>query len=187
MNPKTYCLKGLFTIQVIAMLANSSMSQAQDKTGGSAPGAAAAQPAEAGNGSSKIFYELADAALLAMQKRAEELKIYGVAVVAYAEGDTVKSWSSKMLVVGKMTNPPSGANTGDNLLGIAYTKASEMADTLKNSGSKVRPPMKGEYGWEGGVTAKGKAGNIIVAFSGGASAEDVLVSKAGLAILQSRL
>src|ERR1017187_7761979 len=129
MTPKTYFLKGLLSLQLIAMPPGSFTSQAQDK-----PGATAAQPAEAGNGSSKIFYELADTALLTMQKRAEELKIHGVAVVAYAEGDTVKSWSSKMLVVGKMTNPASDTKAGDNLLGIAYTKASEMADTLKNSG-----------------------------------------------------
>jgi len=47
------------------------------------------------------FDTVADAALLAMRARAGELKIGGVAVVAYFEGDTLQSWSSKMIVVGK--------------------------------------------------------------------------------------
>jgi len=106
-----------------------------------------------------------------------------VAVVAYAEGDTVQSWSSKMLVVGRMKNAPADGKKGDNLLGIAYTKAAEMADTLKDSGSGVRAPMTGEYGWQGGVVAKTKSGIVIVAFSGGKSEDDVQASRAGLAVM----
>ena len=52
----------------------------------------------------KIFDQLADSALMAMTKRAEGLKIKGAAVVAYIEGETTKSWSSKMVVVGAMKN-----------------------------------------------------------------------------------
>ena len=33
-----------------------------------------------------------------------------------------------------------------------------MAETLKDSGSGVRPPMIGEYGWQGGVIAKAEHG-----------------------------
>jgi len=120
------------------------------------------------------FDAVADRALAAMQTRATELNVKGVAVVSYAEGDVVKSWSSKMLVVGNLRNH------GGNLLGIAYSKASEMADTLKASGSGVRPPIKGEYGFQGGVIAKGKTGWLIAAFSGGKSADDVKISQAGL-------
>jgi hypothetical protein len=46
------------------------------------------------------FDRTADRALLAMEKRAHELGIQGVAVVAYFDGDTVRSWVSKMIVVG---------------------------------------------------------------------------------------
>jgi hypothetical protein len=130
------------------------------------------------------FNALADDALAAMKKRAGELKIGGVAVVAYFEGDEVKAWSSKMLVVGKRKDEPSTGNNGANLLGIAYTKAAEMADTLKDSGSGVRPPMTGEYGWQGGVIAHAKNGYVIAAFSGGKSEDDVEVSKAGSAVLK---
>lgn len=130
------------------------------------------------------FNALADEALAAMKKRAGELKIGGVAVVAYFEGDEVKAWSSKMVVVGKRKDEPSTGNNGANLVGIAYTKAAEMADTLKDSGSGVRPPMTGEYGWQGGVIAKTKNGWAIAAFSGGKSEDDVETSKAGLAALK---
>ena len=74
------------------------------------------------------FNALADEALTAMKKRAGELKIGGVAVVAYFEGDDIKAWSSKMVVVGKRKDEPSTGNNGANLVGIAYTKAAEMAD-----------------------------------------------------------
>jgi hypothetical protein len=133
------------------------------------------------------FDGLADSALLAMRKRAEELSIGGVAVIAYFEGDRIKSWSSKMLVVGRMRDDPSANSKGANLLGIAYAKASEMADTLKDSGSNVRPPMTGEFGWNGGVIVRGKNGYLVAAFSGGKSEEDVKVSKAGVAQLATGL
>jgi hypothetical protein len=116
-----------------------------------------------------------------MRVRAEELKVGGVAVLAYFEGDTITSWSSKMLVVGRLKDEPTPTDKGANLLGIAYAKAAEMADTLKDSGSKVRPPMTGEFGWEGGVIVRVKTGYVIAAFSGGKSEDDVAVSRAGAA------
>ena len=128
---------------------------AQD-TGRFHPHAAKSRPAAAV--AAGVFDEVADRALMAMKKRAEELHVQGVAVVAYARGDTVQSWSSKMLVVGRLKNAPAQNKKGDNLLGIAYSKAAEMADTLKDSGSGIRPPMTGEYGWQGGAVAKGKTG-----------------------------
>jgi len=135
----------------------------------------------------KIFDEVADSALRAMTKRAEELKIKGAVVVAYIEGDTTKSWSSKMVVVGAMKDAPTEKNHGANLLGIAYSKASEMAETLKDSGNAGRPPMTGETGWQGGLIKKGKTGYLIAAFSGGPSESDLKVSQAGLDVLAGKL
>jgi hypothetical protein len=135
----------------------------------------------------KNFDEAADAALLSMRQRATELSIGGVAVVAYFEGDSIQSWSSKMMVVGRMKDNPSATDKGSNLLAIAYSKAAEMADTLKNSGSQVRPPMIGEVGWTGGVILRGKTGYLIAAFSGGKSEDDVKVSQAGVDALKSKL
>jgi hypothetical protein len=133
------------------------------------------------------FESLADSALLAMRKRAEQLGIGGVAVVAYFEGDRIQSWSSKMAVVGRMKDEPSQSDKGANLLGIAYAKAAEMADTLKDSGSQVRPPLTGEFGWNGGVIVRGRNGYLIAAFSGGKSDDDVKVSRSGIEQLQSGL
>ena len=133
------------------------------------------------------FNTLADSALAAMRTRASELGIGGVALVAYFDGDKIQSWSSKMLVVGRMRDDPSQTEKGANLLGIAYAKAAEMADTLKDSGTSGRPPMTGEFGWNGGVIVRGKSGYLIAAFSGGKSEDDVKVSKSGLAQLQTGL
>ncbi|MFZ1056593.1 MAG: hypothetical protein WAN79_13055 [Opitutaceae bacterium] len=133
------------------------------------------------------FDTSADTALKAMRARAGELHIKGVAVVAYARGDDVTSWSSRMQVIGIMTQPPSANDKGSNLLGIAYAKAAEMAATLKDSGSGIRPPLTGEFGWRGGVVARGKTGILIAAFSGGRSEDDVNVSRAGLAVLAQSL
>jgi len=135
----------------------------------------------------KVFDELADSALMAMTKRAEELKIKGVGVVAYVEGDSTQSWSSKMVVVGTIKNAPTEKNHGANLLAIAYSKAAEMAETLKDSGSAGRPPMTGETGWQGGLIKKGKAGWLIAAFSGGPSESDLKVAQVGLDVLAGKL
>jgi hypothetical protein len=192
----TRCLSRLLIFPAIALLVNSPTSPAQNQPQAPTPATAAPQP-----GATNVFEPqappprppqefdaLADKALIAMKQRAQELNIKGVALVAYAPGDTVQSWSSKMLVVGNLkSTPTSPTDKGSNLLGIAYSKAAEMADTIKNSGHAGRPAMTGEYGWEGGVVAKGNAGILIVAFSGGASSQDVQVSRAGLTILQTQL
>jgi hypothetical protein len=133
------------------------------------------------------FEDLAERALEAMTRRAGELKIKGVALVAYIPGDTTKTWSSKMTVVGTMTNPPNEKNKGSNLLAIAYAKAAEMADTHKDSGSAGRLSMTGENGWQGGVIAKTRTGYVLAAFSGGPGEDDVKVSQAGVAALGDQL
>jgi len=151
----------------------------------SAPGQSTPAPAEPKSG--KIFDDLADSALMAMTKRAEELKIKGAAVVAYIDGDTTKAWSSKMVVVGSLKDAPTEKNRGNNLLAIAYSKAAEMAETLKDSGAAGRPPMTGELGWQGGLIKKGRTGYLIAAFSGGPSESDLKVSQTGLDVLASKL
>lgn len=146
-----------------------------------------APPPATGAKPGKTFEEAADAALTAMTKRAEELKIKGAALVAFIEGETTKSWSSKMVVVGTMKNAPTEKDRGSNLLGIAYSKAAEMADTLKDSGNAGRPPMTGETGWQGGLIKKVQGGYLIAAFSGGPSESDLKVSRTGLDVLAEKL
>ena len=137
--------------------------------------------------SAKKLDELTEAALAAIKSLAAELNITGVAVVAYAQGDSIQDWTSKMAVVGRMKIAPSTASRGNNFLAIAYAKAAEMADTLENSGAAKRPPMIGEFGWRGGLIARVKTGWAIVAFSGASADEDVTVSQAGLEVLKAGL
>ena len=134
----------------------------------------------------KRFDAAAQAALAAMKARAAQLNIQGVAVVAFAPGDTIENWRSQMAVVGHMTDHLNG-DKGNNLLGIAYAKASEMAETLKDSGTSGKTPMTGEFGWQGGVMTRVPNGYIIVAFSGGKSEDDAETSRAGLAAMKDRL
>jgi hypothetical protein len=175
MTSKRHALSGLLTIPALILLLHAAILEAQDKAATSA------------STNAPTFDQAADKALQAMKKRAEELDIKGVAVVAYAEGDTVKSWTSKMVVVGTLTSGQDQNRKGNNLLAIAYSKAAEMADTLKDSGSKVRPPMLGEFGYQGGLVTKSKSGIVIVAFSGGPSEDDLKVSRAGLDVMTVNL
>ena len=133
------------------------------------------------------FDSAATSALEAMRTRAQALHTEGVALLAYFPGDTFQSWTSKALVVGSIKHEPTAASKGDNLLAIAYAKAAEMADTLKDSGSQTRPPLTGEFGWQGGVIARVPGGYLIAAFSGGKSEDDVAISHAGLTELQQQM
>ena len=121
-----------------------------------------------------------------MKAKAAALNIQGVAVVSYAPGTTVDNWTSKMAVVGRLTDPKASVN-GNNLLGIAYAKSAEMASTLQDSGTAKRPPMTGEFGWQGGTILRVSSGHIIIAFSGGKSEDDLQVSKAGLEVMKNGL
>jgi hypothetical protein len=137
--------------------------------------------------SPRKFDSVANNALEAMKKRAAELKITGVAVVSFAEGETIQGWTSKMAIVGRTKDDPTATEKGNNLIGIAYAKSAEMAATLQDSGTAKRTPMTGEFGWQGGVIARGKTGYLSVAFSGGKSEDDVQVSKTGLEVLNAAL
>lgn len=123
------------------------------------------------------FIKHSDKCLALMDQAAQKLAIKGTAVIAFIPGEKTQTWISKMKVVGFFTN--NDANT----LGIAYTKAAEMADLLKDSGSGIRKPLTGEFGWQGGVIKKVKTGYILAVFSGGSGEQDVQVAKEGLNLL----
>jgi len=121
----------------------------------------------------KIFLNHADGALAAIEQGAVKLNIKGVALVIYVPGDSVRSWVSKMKVVGLMKKGSS------NLLGVASTKAAEMADTYQDSGSGIRPPLRGEYGYKGGVIRKVSSGYVMAVFSGGSPDQDKEAATSG--------
>ena len=126
-----------------------------------------------------ILVEHADECLTAMEQTALKMEVKGVAVLAFIPGDTSLSWISKMKVVGAMTNESA------NYLAVAYSKAGEMAETLQNSGSGVREPKLGEFGWHGGLIQKVEKGYILAAFSGASGEQDVEIATVGLKQLKS--
>jgi hypothetical protein len=124
--------------------------------------------------SEEIFIQKADECLALIEKASQKISIQGVAVIAYIPGNVSVSWISKMTVVGNLTSGKA------NLLGIAYTKASEMADTHLDSGSGVRDIYSGELGYKGGLIKKVNSGYILAVFSGGSGEQDLEVAKIGL-------
>jgi len=123
----------------------------------------------------KSFVKYSDEAMAIMVKKAEELSVKGAAIIGFIPGEKTESWITKMRVVGSFTNAKS------NLLGIAYSKASDMAATLQNSGTdKTRTILQGEFGWQGGLIKKIKTGYIIAVFSGGKTEQDLQIAQEGL-------
>ena len=118
------------------------------------------------------FTTVANLALRAMADRAQAMGVQGAAVVAWATLSPARQWTSHLHIVGSMT---SGTN---NLIAIAYSKAAEMADTLIDSGSEIRPPLRGEFGCKGGVIRPLAGGHILAVFSGATGEQDVDISLA---------
>jgi hypothetical protein len=127
------------------------------------------------------FNRAAEQALDAMVKEATARQMKGVAVIAFVPGDATRSWASQMRVVDAFVLGQA------NVLGIAYAKMSEMADTLENSGSGKRPPHHGELGYKGGAIRKVTGGHLLAAFSGGKDTDDLDVANLGLDLLEGAL
>lgn len=125
----------------------------------------------------KIFLAKAYQSLTLIEQAAEKISIKGVAIVAFIPGEVTDTWTSKMKVVGHLTGDKA------NLLGIASTKAAEMAATHQNSGSGVHEIYSGELGYKGGLIKKAKSGYLLAVFSGGSSEQDLEVAKIGLDFL----
>lgn len=122
----------------------------------------------------KIFIVNADEALQIMKQEALRMNIKGVGLICFIPGSETQSWISKMIVVGAT------GNEGYNFIAIANSKASEMAETLQNSGSKVRKVKVGEFDYIGGTIKKIDAGYLLATFSGASGEEDLAVSQKGL-------
>ena len=127
------------------------------------------------------FSGTAERALDGMAKEAAARQMKGVAVIAFVPGDATRSWSSQMRVVDAFVLGQA------NVLGIAYAKMSEMADTLENSGGGKRPPHHGEFGYKGGAIRKVAGGHLLAAFSGGKDTDDLDVANLGLDLLEKAL
>jgi hypothetical protein len=124
----------------------------------------------------ELFLVNADAALEAMNKESLQMNIKGVGILAFLDNNK-ENWMSKMKVMGALKNDEA------NFLAIAYTKAGEMVDTLKNSGTTERKPLLGEFNFLGGIIKKVNNGYIIAVFSGATGEEDTVVAEVGMQLL----
>lgn len=122
----------------------------------------------------KTFLKYADESLLVMDQAARDMSVKGVALMAFIPGDSTTMWTSKMKIVGAL------GNSSANFLAIAYSKASEMADTYKDSGSGAREILHGEFGYQGGIIKKVSTGYVLAVFSGASGEQDVEIAKAGV-------
>jgi uncharacterized protein GlcG (DUF336 family) len=129
------------------------------------------------------FQIAAEKMITEMEKHARKLGVRGVILVASMD-DTGFSWLSRMKAVDAIKvisdNPEPQAYPGYNFIGIAYSKAAEMADTKLNSGSKIRPAFQGEFGYKGGVIKKINSGFILTVFSGATGEQDFEIAQAGM-------
>ena len=129
------------------------------------------------------FQSIADKMIAAMETHARTLGVKGVIVVASMD-ETGFSWVSRMKAVKAMKDIPEHPEQheypGYNFIGIAYSKAAEMADTKLNSGSKVRSAFQGEFGYPGGVIRKVQSGYILAVFSGASGEQDLEIANVGM-------
>jgi len=168
---KIVLLIAIAIVTVIGLTAN-----AQSKRRGTEKATTAREkvaPAKENKGE-KIFLLHADKALSVIEEEAKKISINGTAIIAFIPGEKTTTWTSKMKVIGFFTNDNS------NTLGVAYSKAAEMADTFKDSGSNSRKVLTGEYGWQGGAIKKVDGGYLVAAFSGASGEQDYAVATAGL-------
>jgi hypothetical protein len=127
-----------------------------------------------------LFLDNSDASLSVMERKSKEMKIIGVGIIAFLEYGK-ENWVSKMKVMGALKNEKV------NFLAVAYSKAGEMVDTLKNSGTSDRTPLLGEFNFIGGVIEKVSNGYVLAVFSGATGEEDTVVAKLGLEFILSKL
>ena len=136
----------------------------------------------------KIFQVVAEKMITEMESRARKLGVKGVIIVASMD-DAGFSWISRMKAVDTMKviaeNSTQEQYPGYNFIGIAYSKAAEMADTKLNSGSKIRPAYQGEFAYQGGMIKKIQSGFIITVFSGATSEQDFEIAEVGMNAYQA--
>ena len=110
-----------------------------------------------------------------MREKTGEMGLRGTSVAAIMDGN--RNLVCRSLDCGKMFEAPM------NSLAIAFSKLSEMVDTLLESGSQTRAVYKGEHGWPGGTLKKVGDVYYLAAFSGAKGEEDLEIAKAGLELV----
>ena len=131
--------------------------------------------------------ELFDAAFSAMQTKAGELSIKGVAMAAFLEDTTTLDWKMSIKVMGNIAIPH-GENPGWNIIAMVGSKIGESMLTHSPSGHCPRPLMHGEVGFanaedplngEGAEFLDIGGAWCVCAFGGGPHEKDLIISQAG--------
>ena len=111
-----------------------------------------------------------------MKKKAEEMKIRGVAVASVLNKGETTDWIGEMKVV----ETPFNLKEGWNLVAIAWSKCGEVIATEADSGDPNHKPILGEYGFVGGAYEEYEGCKMAFAFSGALSEEDLAVARYGI-------
>lgn len=131
--------------------------------------------------------ELFDAAFSAMQAKADELGLKGVAMAAFLEDTTTLDWKMATRIMGKV-EIPHRKNPGWNIIAMVGAKIGETMLTHKPSGHSPRPLMHGEVGFanaEDPLNGEGAEfidlgdAYCVCAFGGGPHEQDYVIGCAG--------
>lgn len=123
----------------------------------------------------------------AMEAKARELGVTGVAVYLNAPITGGNTLHPHARVVERMERPADTENrgpddTGTNYFAVVFGKVGEMLSIMAHSGKAKRPSRTGENGWPGGLFFANEDGSEYFAFSGGTGPEDVMVAEAGASV-----
>ena len=110
-----------------------------------------------------------------MSAKARDMNLTGVSVAGIF--DQSRTLLSQSRDCGKLFNGKW------NYLAVAFSKISEMCETLGDSGSPLRKDIQGEFGYEGGTIKQVGDKFYVSAFSGARGEEDLVISKYGLEIV----
>ncbi len=131
--------------------------------------------------------ELFEVAFSAMQAKADELGIKGVAMAAFLEDNATLDWEMATQIMGRV-EIPHGKNPGWNIIAMVGAKIGETMLTHAPSGHCPRPLMHGEVGFadaedplngEGAEFIDLGGAYCVCAFGGGSHQQDYVVGRAG--------
>lgn len=131
--------------------------------------------------------ELFEVAFSAMQLKADELGLKGVAMAAFLEDTTSLDWRMATRVMGRVEFPH-GENPGWNIIAMVGSKIGESMLTHAPSGHCPRPLLHGEVGFanaedplngEGAEFLDLDGAWCVCAFGGGPHEKDYMIGSAG--------
>ena len=150
-------------------------------------------PASEGSESVKLCSaELFDVAFFAMQEKADELGLKGVAMAAFLEDTSTINWLMATRIMGTVEFPH-GENPGWNIIAMVGSKIGETMLTHMPSGHCPRPLMHGEVGFAGAEDPLNGEGAefidlggayCVCVFGGGPHEQDYIIGRAGAQAMQ---